>query len=353
MRNTLPGRRAALAGAIAAAAGGGLLAAPAALRAQGGGGAAAPRVRMALDWAFQAPNAFALVARDRGFFREAGVEVQVDRGSGSGRVPVSLASGAYEIGYADINPAIRFAAENPGRGLLCVAVLHDRSPLCAIVRADGPVRAPKDLEGRTLAAPDFDAGRQLFPAFAKAAGLDAAKVNWQTVAPELREPMLVQRRADGVTGFVTTSALALKGLGLGHEQQRVLMYYDHGLELYGGALLTTQAFAQANPQALRGCVAALIRGLRWQIANPAEAMQILRRADGLTDVPLETERHQMNLERCIATPHAHANGLSAVDPGRMQRGIRAVEESYGLPARLQAGEFYTPEFLPPRAELAL
>lgn len=329
-----------------------LLAAATGARAQGTtAGAAPPRVRLLLDWAFQAPNAFALVARERGFVREAGVEVQVDRGSGSGRVPVQLAAGAYDMGFADINPAIRFAIENPQAGLLCVAVLLDRSPLCAILRADGPVRAPKDLEGRTLAAPDFDAGRQLFPAFARAAGIDRAKVNFLSVSPELREPMLIQRRADGVTGFVTTSAIALKGLGLPYAGQRVLMYADHGLDLYGSALLTTRAFAAANPEAVRRATGALLRGFRAQVADPAEAMAILKRVEPLTDVALETERHAMNAERCILTPHVRAEGLSSVDPARLARGIAAVEEAFSLAAgRLTTEGFYTPEFLPVRAE---
>lgn len=315
---------------------------------------ATPRVRLLMDWAFQAPNAFALVAREKGFFREAGVEVAVERGSGSGRVPPQLAGGAADIGFADINPAIRFAIENPNAGLICIAVLLDRSPLSAIVRADGPVRAPKDLEGRTLAAPDFDAGRQLFPAFARAAGIDRAKVTFTSVSPELREPMLVQRRADGVTGFVTTSSIALKGLGLAYAQQRVMMYADHGLDLYGSALLTTRAYAEANPEAVRRTVAALLRGFRAQIADPADAMAILKRVEPLTDVPLEMERHAMNAERCILTPEVRAKGLSQVDPARMGRGIAAVEEAFGLSAGgLTAERFYTDRFLPPRSELGV
>ena len=339
-------RRAALAMAAAMAA---PLAAPRPARAQ----AAAPRVRLQLDWAFQAPNAFALVARDRGFFREAGVDVAIERGAGSGRVPVQLASGAADLGFGDINPAVRFAIENPDRGLLCVAVLLDRSPLCAIVRADGPVRAPKDLEGRTLAAPEFDAGRQLFPAFARATGIDRAKVNFLSVSPELREPMLVQRRADGVTGFVTTSALALKGLGMATDAQRVLLYADHGLDLYGSALLTTRDYARANPDALKRAVAALFRGFQSQLADPAGAMAILRRAEPLTDVALETERHALNAATCILTPDARRNGLSAVEPARLGRGIAAVGEAFGLPRRLAPEAFYTPDQLPPAEARAL
>jgi NitT/TauT family transport system substrate-binding protein len=318
------------------------LAAPGLLRAQ-----PAARLRLTLDWAFQAPNAFSLVARERGYFREAGIDVQIDRGQGSGGVPPALVAGSHEMGYADINPAIRFLAQNPNSGLICVAVLHDRAPLCVITRADGPIRTPKDLEGRRLAAPDFDAGRQLFPAFAQAAGVDASRVTFLSVAPALREPMLVRREADGVTGFVTTSALALKGIGLPIPQQRIMMYYDHGLNLYGGALLTTRAYAERNPNVVRGAVAALIRGFRDTLSNPAGMIQVLRQMEPLTDAALESERHELNVERVIMTDNVRANGLSAVDTARMQAGITAVEGAFNLPPRIQAGQFYVPDFLPP------
>lgn len=327
-----------------------LLAAGGALAAPSLGHAQAARVRLTLDWAFQSPNAFALVAREKGYFRAAGLEVTVDRGQGSGGVPVALAGGSYDMGYADLNPAIRFMAENPDRGIVAVAILHDRSPLCAIVRADGPIRTPKDLEGKKLAAPDFDAGRQLFPAFAKAAGIDASKVTFVSVTPALREPMLVRREADGVTGFVTTSALALKGIGLAHNQQRVMMYYDHGLNLYGGAILTTRAFIARNPDAVRGMTAALTRAFIETVRNGQEMLDILRRVEPLTDVALERERHEMNVERVIMSDNVRANGLSAVDPARLQAGIQAVEEAYGMQPRLQAAQIYTPDFLPPAAD---
>jgi len=324
--------------------------AAAALAAPGLARAQANRVRLTLDWAFQGPNAFALLAREKGYFRAAGLDVQVDRGQGSGAVPVALAGGSYDMGFADLNPAIRFMAENPDRGIVAVAILHDRSPLCVITRADGPIRTPKDLEGKRLAAPDFDAGRQLFPAFAKAAGIDAAKVTFLSVTPALREPMLVRREADGITGFVTTSALALKSIGLPHAAQRVMMYYDHGLNLYGAAILTTRAFLSRNPDAVRGATAALLKAFRETIADGREMLEILKRIEPLTDVTLEAERHEMNLARVVVTDHVRTHGLSAVDMGRLQRAIRAVEEAYNLPPRLEAAQIYTPDFLPPAAE---
>ena len=168
------------------------------------------------------------------------------------RVPVDLAGGAYDMGQADINPVIKFMAENPNSGLVMVGIWGDRSLLCCTTRADGPIRTPKDLEGRTLAAPESDAGRQLFPAFAKAAGVDATKITWMTVSPELREPMLVQRRADAITGAITSVGMSLKALGMDFPAQRTLMYRDHGLDLLGTCYLTTRTFAEQESMTMLG-----------------------------------------------------------------------------------------------------
>lgn len=326
----------------------GLLAAPAVLRAQPAG-----RVRITLDWAFQAPNAFALVARDRGFFREAGLEVTIDRGQGSGGVPVSLAAGTHDIGYADLSPTLRFLAEDPRRDVMAVAILHYRSPLCIITRADGPVRTPKDLEGRRLAAPDNDAARQFFPAFARATGVDPARVAFVSVSPALREPMLIRREADGITAHIATAAIALQGLNMPMSDLRVFMYNDHGLDLYGGAILTTRAYAERNPDVLRRAVAAMIRGFLAQAADPPAAMEVMRRLEPLTDVPLELARHRLTMERLIVTEQVRRNGISEVSMPRLQASLAAVEQAFGLNAGLQAARVYSPAFLPPAAERRL
>jgi hypothetical protein len=58
-------------------------------------------------------------------------------------------------------------------------------------------------------------------------------------------------------------------------------------------------------------------------------------------------RHVLNMERVVITPHVRSDGISAVDMGRLQTGIQAVEGAFNLPARIHASAFYTPDFLPP------
>ena len=309
-------------------------------------------IKFTLDWAKEGPNSFALLADERGYFKDPAIaSFTMDRGFGSGKVPVDIAAGTYQMGMADINPAIKFLAQNPDSDLIAIAILADGAPLAAFSKKDGPVQKPKDLEGKKVAAPDFDAGRQLFPAFADATGIDMSKIDWISVKPELREPMLVQGQADAITGFLTSSLLSLKRIGVKEDDLNIFMYKDYGLPFYSTALLTTKKFAEAHPEAVKAVVAGMIKGLQDQIAEPDAAMTALKKAEPLTDEAIERERMQLWFDVLVLTPHVKENGLSQVEPERMQKAIVAVENAYKMPNKLTVDKLYTDAYLPPKADL--
>ncbi len=324
------------------------LASPAVVRAQ-----TLHRVRFTLDWTFHGSYAFAAAGERNGIFRDHGVEFAITRGYGSGRVPIDIAAGTYDIGIGDMTPAIRFMAENPQREIVAVAIVYDQSPACCTVRADGPITEPRMLEGRTLAAPEFDGGRQIFPIFARSVGFDAGKVRWNSVSPELREPMLVQRRADGITGFITSTALSLKGLGMDWPAQRIFRYKDFGMDYYGSGLITTRAFLRERPEAARAAIAALLKGSLWAYRNPDQAIGFLKARESLTDVAIETERQQVTFREMMVSDTVRANGLSHFEAARAQKQIDGIAETFALARKPSVDEIYDGRFLPPASELRL
>ena len=308
------------------------------------------KLKFTLDWARQGPNAYVDLGKEKGFFRDVGIDVSIDRGFGSGRVPTDIAAGTYDMGQGDIGPIIKFMAQNPESDLVAVAIWGDKSLMGVTVRSDSAIKTPKDFEGKTLAAPETDGGRQLFPAFAKANGIDMAKINWMTVTSDLREPMLVQKRADGITGAVTSTSMSLKNIGMDVPQQRILMYRDFNVELYGYCFLTTRKFLAANPAVVRGALKALFKSLIYANNNRAEAITVLKKVEPLTDVAIETERQAISFDRMVLSDYVSKNGLSVVDPARLTRVIRTIEDAYGLPPKLTPANVYTDAFLPTLAE---
>jgi NitT/TauT family transport system substrate-binding protein len=308
-------------------------------------------VRFTLDWSFQGPQAAFLLALERGYFREAGLNVTMDRGFGSGDVPVKISSGAYDVGVADLNPTIRMRLERPEVDLFTPFLVHDATAIAVMTLRREGIRTPKDLEGKLIASPETDAGRQLFPAFARAAGIDASTVRWQTVTPQLREPMLAQGRANAITGFITSGIFSLRGLGVAEQDIVTMLFSDVGADFYATSLITTRRFASANPRAVTGLIRGLIRAQYDCLADPGAAIAMLRRREPLTDVALETERLRMALDRLTFTPHVRQNGFGRVDMARLQRSIDSVRDAFGISRPMAASDIYDPSFLPPAGDL--
>jgi NitT/TauT family transport system substrate-binding protein len=316
------------------------------------GAADAKDVRISLDWAWQGGQAPFALAEQAGLFKAEGLDVVIDRGNGSADTVTRIAGGAYDIGYGDLSPMVKFNAEQPDKALLIVLVLHDRSALSVLSLAKSGIKTPKDLEGKTIAAPQTDAGRVMFPAFVKATGIDGAKVKWQTVTPQLRETMLVKGEADAVAGFVTSGFFNLTALGAKPEEIVVMRYADAGVDLYGSGIYVKPAFAASHPDAVKGVVRAAVKAHLAALKAPAAAIAAMKKRDALVDEPLELKRLQLINDQLIATERTREHGIGAVDPARLATMIRIVAETYNVkpPA---AEQVYTDRFVPPKSERLL
>ena len=179
-------------------------------------------IRFIVDWSFQGQHAMFTIPVDDGTYAKMGLNVKVDRGAGSGDTVAKVASGAYDMGLADIYSMVRFNNENPGHRLIAVMMVDDKSALAVEVHVS-PIKTPR-LNGKTLAAPVGDATRQLFPLFAAANKIDEKSIKWINVSPELREPLLVRGEADAITGHLTTVMLNFANIGVktfGHSHNAV------------------------------------------------------------------------------------------------------------------------------------
>ncbi|MFM7346808.1 MAG: ABC transporter substrate-binding protein, partial [Tagaea sp.] len=164
------------------------------------------RVRFTLDVDFWGPQSNFLLGVERGFYAAEGLDVQVDGGAGSGQAVTRVAQNTYDIGFGDFGTMARFTATNPNTPVTSFFVLWDLLQH-GIVFRKGAIANPKDIEGKTLAAPEPDAGRQMFPLFAKVAGIDTSKVTLRHIDFPLRETLVVRGEAQCATGFVSSVAM--------------------------------------------------------------------------------------------------------------------------------------------------
>jgi NitT/TauT family transport system substrate-binding protein len=341
---TLLSRRSLIAFTIAAA-----CAAPIAAAAPA---AAQTKLKLVLNWKYQGPQGWFFLADERGYFKAVGLDVTIDQGNGSGAPIPLVANGTYDVGFGDINALIEFAAKKPDEAPIAVYEIYNRPPFTIAVKADGPIRMPKDLEGKTLGGSTGDGALKLFPAFCKITKIDCTKINITNMQPSLREQMLMQGQIDGAFGYVNTIRFSAKLLGVDPAKQlRFINYGDYGMDLYSNGIVVSKKLVKDNPAAVRGLVAAINHGIEDALRDPDAAVAAVAKREPLIKVAIERERLDATLQDEMNHPEIAKIGLGNVDMVRLKRSIDILVDAVNLPRTPSVDEIFTPAFLPPENEL--
>ncbi|MEJ0069278.1 MAG: ABC transporter substrate-binding protein [Pseudomonadota bacterium] len=306
-------------------------------------------IHFRLDWVWQAPQSIWTLAAERGYFKDEGLEVAIDRGFGGPDTIGNVGAGSYEFGFSDINNLVEFNAKNPNQRVISVFVVYDATLSAIITRKGQRHRPAQDLEGRLIGAPTTTAGRTLFPAFAKVNDIDLAKIRWQTIGIQLQDQQFAAGAFDAIASFSTTSLLNLKLLGVERKDLTVFNFFDHGLDLYGSALLVRPDWAAAHPETVRKFLRATVKGNERHAADKAGAIASLQKRDPLLDTKVELERLDLMIELALRTPSVARNGVSHVDPARLDRGLAIVAEAFNIAPSPTAADLFDARYLPPAA----
>lgn len=310
------------------------------------------KLRFSLDWVFEGQTSFLHMANYKGYFKEEGLEVQVDVGTGSAGAFQRIVSGVYDAGLGDMSSQIEFLARNPGPlPFQSVYVMYDQFPAGFFALKRSGIRSVKDFPGKTFMESPTGFSRRIWPLLAKAADIDPNSVKWVTASPSLRATMLINGDVDIISGFLSIP-IDLMTRGVKEEDIVTMPVADYGLHYYGNTLVVSQKLIDGNPKAVAGLVRAFNRALKDMVADPATSMKYLKQREPLVDEGVELKRYRM-VAAGITTPNVRANGLGAINPGRLQQQIDQVAQAYGLANPPTIERLFNPKFLPPQPERML
>jgi NitT/TauT family transport system substrate-binding protein len=300
----------------------------------------------ALDWKFEGPAAPYFVAIDKGYFADAGLSVEITAGQGSLDAIPKVATGAFPIGFADINSLVKFLDQNPGAPVTAVMMVYDKPPFAIVGRKSLGVEAPKDLEGKVLGAPPPDGAWAQFPIFALENDLDTDAITVEPVGFPTREPMLAEGKVAAITGFSVSSYLNLVRLGVPEDDISTILMADHGVDLYGNAIIVNTDFAAENAEAVSGFLGAVAQGWVDAIADPATAIESLVGRNPAADAALEQRRLQLAIDANVVTDYTMANGMGGIDADRFANALEQIKLTYEFQNAPDAAAYFTDAYLP-------
>ena len=306
----------------------------------------AEKIQFALDWKFEGPSAPYFLAIDNGHYEAEGLSVEISAGKGSLDAIPKVATGAFPLGFADINSLMKFLDQNPGAPVIAVMMVYDKPPFAVVGRKSLGISEPADLEGSVLGAPPPDGAWAQFPSFAKANGLDMGKITVEPVGFPTREPMLAEGKVDSVTGFSFSSYLNLVRLGVPEDDISTILMADHGLKLYGNAIIVNTEFASENGSLVEGFLRATATGWKDAISNPAIATQSLIKRNPAADAKLEERRLVLAIDANVLTDFVKKNGMGKVDAGRLEEAVVQLGETYEFVNKPNSALYFTDKYLP-------
>lgn len=300
-------------------------------------------VTFQLDWIPFGRHAPYYVALDKGYYKDAGLNVKIVQGTGTTPGYAQLAAGRAQFAFNDISYIPIFESKTHVN-VEALAAIYAKAPQTIFFLKGHGISRPSDLNGKTIAYSEGDSGHQFFPLFAKLNGINAASIKWQQITPQALVPTLLGGKVDAMSTYILTKPTlqtkAPKGVTIGG-----FMYGDYHVPDLNNGLLVRRSWALQHADLVRGFVQATMKGVAFALANPSAAIAIERKYEPKVDPQQGVAELQIIKNDLIDTPAAKAHCLGWIDPTQMQDTVKVVQQAYQLAGPFNVSQMYTNQFL--------
>ncbi len=319
------------------------------LLAAGAAALAAPRLGAAqgllkatlrLKWLPQTQFAGFYLALERGYYREAGLDLTINPGGPNLLTENLVASGGEQFGVSGGTDSV-FSAREKGLPLVCVGVTHQVTPFVFAAKADGPVKTLEDLRGRKATAWFTGAHLVLFGMLAsRGIAKDAVSISPQQVSVT----PFVNGEVDVIAATWYNELNVLKARLGGVEKLKLFVAEDYGITVPRDTVIVNEPFAQANPRAVEAFLRASIRGWKASKAEPAAALEAVMKIAPTIDRAHQTAM----LPECLRLMTAGAaaqQGLFTIDTTAVKKAHDFFVEQKVLAAPIDLAAAYQGQYL--------
>ena len=304
------------------------------------GATAAEEVKFVFNWFPTADHSPYFYARDKGWYADAGIDLEIETAKGSGASSQRIGAGQVPMGVADLPTA--FIARGKGAELVAVMAVYANSPQGFYWRKSVTgIKGPKDFPGHSIGNPPGDAARVMWPAFAQAAGIAVDSVKFVNVAPQAKMPSLMSGRIDIMTDFYNGHDLKLKEIG---DDMGFAAWRDIGVNPYGNSIFVNAAYLKAHKDTVARFVAVTQKAFQACAMDHAPCIDsLLKNVSGL-DHGAQMDQW-LRVEELMTTDATTKIALGYLEPERLASSYALVEKYFKLDMPFDVKNAYTNEFL--------
>jgi NitT/TauT family transport system substrate-binding protein len=294
----------------------------------GGKGGELTKVSYVTGFGAVGRDAFAWVAKEKGYFQEAGLDVDIQLGAGNTQNLTLLKSGQVQFAAMDFSGATVLSGQGKFTNWRAVAAIHQQTLVSIMTTKDTGITKPADLTGKKIATASGSVSELLFPAYAKLAGVDPKTVTIQGVQPTALNGLMAQRKVDALSTFL----LSKKALETASKKEVVVMPYSDFLgDLFGNVIVASDHEITTNRDLVKKFVGAMMKGLQYTLDHPDEAAAILNKAQPSAKIPAAIG--EINAMKPYTAP-PNGGPLGLLDQQRVARTIAILQGNGLMPAGL-------------------
>ena len=304
---------------------------------------AATPLTFQLNWVAGGPNAGFSAALAEGFYWDAGLDVTLVQGNGSGNTAQLVASGRAQIGYADAVAVMQMIAK--GAPMKVLSTIYQSNPNEVSALKKTGIKSIKDLAGRKVGVPSGSSQTTMLPLFLKANNLKESDLTLMNMPPTAMVPSLLQGQVDAILGSMDAYQIQLEAQGAKLDNFR---FADYGVPTVSTSIFANDAYIKENPEIVKKFIAASLKGWSFAIDHPDKTVKDIK-----TVFPDVNEKIAAE-ELTAITPLFCSGGakyIGKAEDAHWTRSQELLSEVKLLPAGQDPKSYYSNDYLPPASQM--
>ena len=297
------------------------------------------KVDFVLNWVPGGDHAPYYYAKKMGWYSQASIDLQIEPGKGSALATQRVGAGSTPIGLADMAGVL--VAKGKGADTVAVFNVYANSPQGLYWLKSSGIQTVKDLAGKKIGNPAADGARVMWPALAKANGIDPKSVTWVNIDANGKLAALKAKSIDATTSFYNLHHVFERELG---ADMGFLAWRDAGLNPYGNSVIVNARWLADNKPLVDKFVKVTQRAFAACVKEPRPCVQALVDANGALKFDNELENWGL-VEKLMSDKFSREVALGIHDDARMASDYELVREYIGLDKTFDVKTVYTNEFL--------